>query len=313
MHREISGDLVTYRFHSLPAEHLSHAVFTRLGGVSRLPFATLNVGNSVGDELPATTENHARIFRYMGISPNRVVTAQQVHGNHVALATEEDAGRVLQKTDGLVTQSARLALMLRFADCQPVLLYDRARHALGLFHVGWRGLAQGMVRRALEAMGRSFGSEPRDLLAALGPAIGPCCYEVGDDVATAMGYSLPDWRRVMRRDGARWRLDLSAGNADQLTDAGVAQIEQAGICTCCGSSEFFSHRADKGLTGRFAVVAYLRERLAHEVSDLPQGEPPRKVSPSVAFPASLHPRSLPGFGEHRISPQGGKGEPGGRL
>jgi YfiH family protein len=309
MHREINGELVTYRFHSLPAEHLCHAVFTRLGGVSRPPFATLNVGNSVGDEPTATRENHARIFRYMEIPAEQVVTAHQVHGNHVALATEQDGGKVFQKTDGLVTRSPKIALMLRFADCQPVLLYDCARHVLGLFHVGWRGLAQGMVHRALEAMRREFGTEPGDLAAALGPAIGPCCYEVGDDVAAAMGYALPNWRRVMKRDGQRWRLDLSAANADQLTDAGVGQIEQAGICTSCQSAEFYSHRAEKGLTGRFAVVAYLRGGPADKLNDPAPEDEPTHARPGTTMPTSLHPRDLPSFGESGVLSPGDGGEP----
>ena len=125
-----------------------------------------------------------------------------------------------------------MALLLRFADCQPILLYDPVRHALGLVHAGWRGVALGIARRAVEAMQEAFGTQPKDLVAGLGPAIGPCCYTVGHEVAAAMGYALPDWSQVMQVEGeATWRLDLSAANAQLLAAAGVRQIEAADLCT----------------------------------------------------------------------------------
>ena len=297
MHREIGRELVTYHFDSLPVDCLSHAVFTRLGGISRPPFATLNVGNSVGDDPAATAENHSRIYQHMRLKSDCVATGQQVHGNHVAVVRLQDGGRVCPKTDALVTASPGVALMLRFADCQPILLYDPARHALGLIHAGWRGLAQGVVRRAIEAMQHAFGSDPRNLIAALGPAIGPCCYEVGDNVATAMGYALPNWRRVLQRDGSKWRLDLPAGNAQQLAVTGVAHIEEAGICTSCHYDEFYSHRAEHGLTGRFAVVAYLHPRLADDENPLPISRMSVVASPETATPDSIHPHGFPPFGD----------------
>jgi YfiH family protein len=259
--RQDSNRLVTYRFESLAVEGLVHAVFTRLGGASRGPFATLNVGHTVGDDETAVAENHARIFSHLGLTCDRVVTARQVHGNRVAVVTAGDAGRVIPTTDGLVTDTPGLALMLRFADCQPILLYDPVHHALGLIHAGWRGVAEGIAYRAVETMQAAFGSRPQELLAGLGPAIGSCCYTVGHKVAAVMGYALPDWSQVMSLEGeGQWRFDLPAANAQQLAAAGVQAIEQAHLCTGCHGDEFFSHRADNGQTGRFAVVAYLEAR-----------------------------------------------------
>jgi YfiH family protein len=199
--RQDSNRLVTYRFESLAVEGLVHAVFTRLGGASRGPFATLNVGHTVGDDETAVAENHARIFSHLGLTCDRVVTARQVHGNRVAVVTAGDAGRVIPTTDGLVTDTPGLALMLRFADCQPILLYDPVHHALGLIHAGWRGVAEGIAYRAVETMQAAFGSRPQELLAGLGPAIGSCCYTVGHKVAAVMGYALPDWSQVMSLEG----------------------------------------------------------------------------------------------------------------
>ena len=295
MYREVSGELVVYRFESLPTESLAHAVFTRLGGTSQPPFATLNVGSNVGDDPAAVAENHARIYARMEISAGRVVTGHQVHGNQVAMVADEDGGRRLSATDGLVTAVPGLCLMLRFADCQPILLLDPARHALGLIHAGWRGLAQGVAHRAVEAMRRAFGTEPHDLIAGLGPAIGPCCYLVGDNVATAMGYALPNWRLALKQEGTHWRFDLPAANAQQLAAAGVTKIEQAGICTSCHKDEFYSHRAENGRTGRFAVLAYLRPE-----ASLPGKQPSRSAQTSpvpgeTREPGSLHPSGLPPF------------------
>jgi YfiH family protein len=219
----------------------------------------------------------------------------------VAVVTAQDGGQVVPATDALVTDTPGLALLLRFADCQPIILYDPARHAQGLVHAGWRGLAQGVARRAVETMQEAFGTNPSDLLAGLGPAIGPCCYTVGDDVASAMGYALPDWREVMALEasGRGWRLDLPAANAQQLAAAGVptGQMERAGLCTACRNDEFFSHRADNGQTGRFAAVAYLPAGdQGHSRPAAAQShQESRNQEPAIAD--TLQPPGLPAFHE----------------
>ena len=299
MLRQERGGLATYRFESLAREGLPlvHAVFTRLGGVTRDPFATLNVGHSVGDDQAAVAQNHARIYAHLGLSEDRMVTAQQVHGNRVAVVTAADAGRVCPGTDGLVTTVPGLALLLRFADCQPILLYDPDHHALGLVHAGWRGIAQGIARRAVETMQEAFGTQPRNLLAGLGPAIGPCCYTVSHEVASAMGYALPDWTRVMQSEGEKWRFDLPAANAQQLEATGVRAVEQAHLCTACHNDVFFSHRGDRGRTGRFAVVAHLQpgdRQRTEEATDAARREPEPQER---QFVESLQPAGLPALHE----------------
>jgi hypothetical protein len=171
-------------------------------------------------------------------------------------------------TDGLITDALATGLMLRFADCQPILLYDPEHHALGLAHAGWRGIAQGIALRAVDKMEAAFGTQPETLIAGLGPAIGPCCYTVNHDVASAMGYALPDWRQVLQPHGEQWRFDLPAANAQQLAAIGVRTVEQAHLCTACHKDLFFSHRGEDGRTGRFAVIAYLTD----------QGEPTRQAA-----------------------------------
>jgi len=300
--QNING-LVAYHFESLSTDGLVHAVFTRLGGVSRGPFATLNTGHTVGDDEAAVAENHARIYNYLGLSADQVATAHLVHSNHITVISSEQANQVLPSTDGLATATPGLALMLRFADCQPIILYDRAHHALALIHAGWRGVAQGIAARAVEAMEAAFGSKPPDLLVGLGPAIGPCCYTVGDDVAAAMGYALPDWHQAMQATAQGWRLDLSTANTQQLAAVGVQHIERSDLCTSCHNDRFFSHRAEKGHTGRFATVAYLQPRdsgRAERETQAP-GSRPKPAEPREQ--GVLNPPGFPPlqelFGEHK--------------
>lgn len=298
MLRTDTNGIVTYHFDSLDVEGLGHAVFTRLGGVSQGPFASLNVGNTVGDDEAAVAENHARVYARLELSRDRVASPRQVHGNRVAAVTASDAGRVLPNTDGLITDTPGIALMLRFADCQPILLYDPAHHALGLVHAGWRGVAQGVAHRGVEMMREAFGTRPQDLIVGLGPAIGPECYTVRQNVAAAMSYALPDWSQVLTLQGEdAWRMDLSGANAQQLTAAGVRRIEQSHLCTACRRDEFYSHRGDNGRTGRFAVVAFLEPRaglLADRETATFQGEPEGEESTLMA---SLDPPGLPAFWE----------------
>jgi YfiH family protein len=293
-----ANGIPTYHFERLGVPGLQHAIFTRLGGVSQGPFATLNVGNSVGDDEAAVAENHARIFAQLGLSSRQVVSPHQVHGNHVVLVAGRDAGSRIPNTDGLLTATPGVALLLRFADCQPILLYDPAHHAVALVHAGWRGVAQGVARRAVEAMKASFDTNPQQLIAGLGPAIGPCCYTVGHNVAAAMGYALPDWTQVMSAEGEEvWRLDLSAANAQQLGAEGVSTIQQAGICTSCRRHEFYSHRGDGAQTGRFAVVTFLEPRSGAQHNSVAA---PIRSQPSpdpLAQFDSLNPAGFPAFDE----------------
>ncbi len=249
--------LVYYQFERLRAEPgLRHAFFTRLGGVSQAPFATLNVGASVGDDPQAVAENRRRAFAALGFAEAQVVSPCQVHSITIARVGRAQAGQSLEATDGLLTSDEDLALFLRFADCVPIMLYDRHRRAVALVHAGWRGTLQGIALTAVRAMQSHFGSQPEDLWAGIGPAIGACCYEVSPELADQFG------RRfgagvVTRTHGKRPHLDLPVANAIALAEAGVPAIEHAGLCTACHVDEFFSHRREGGRTGRLGALVAL--------------------------------------------------------
>lgn len=274
------GDIAYYHFSMLSAQaNLVNAVFTRHGGVSQGPYASLNAGLSVGDDPAAVLENRRRTAAALGLETKDFVGAQQVHGDRVALVVgaDDERGQVLAGgvspesgaidavtihvfgdgndtqpplagVDALITACRGAMLAMRFADCVPVLLYDPIHEAVGLAHAGWRGSAAGIAARTVRAMIQAFGTRPQDLLAGSGPAIGRCCYEVGRPVVQHFSAHFPWWGEVVSGQAGRFHLDLWEANRRQLLDAGLpdGQIAVAGICTACHTEDFYSHRREHG-------------------------------------------------------------------
>jgi YfiH family protein len=257
MHRDDYKDIVLYRFTGLDGAGVTHAAVTRLGGVSQGDFATLNLGHTVGDDLDAVAENHRRLFAALGLEREQAVSPYQVHSANVTLVGHGHRGTVQPETDGLITTTPGVALLFRFADCVPLLLFDPVRRALALVHAGWRGAARGVVAAAIQAFSQYAGSQPEDLWAGIGPAIGPCCYQVGPEVVEAVQRASANGREISEeRDGTLY-LDLPAAVGAQLTAHGVTRVETSNLCTACRTDEWFSHRAEEGRTGRFGMLAML--------------------------------------------------------
>jgi hypothetical protein len=260
MIREHLDGVILYRFAGLRgAEGLVHAVLTRIGGVSQAPYATLNLGHTVGDDLAAVGENHRRALGPLGLEPGEVVSPYQVHGARVGVVAHAHRGTVQPATDALATGVPAVPLLMRFADCAPVLFFDSVRRVVGMAHAGWRGVAGGAIGATVRAMAEQLGSQPADLWAGVGPTIGPCCYAVGREVVAAVQAACPPGADVVRRVDGATHLDLPAAVQAQLRAAGVERVEDAGLCTACRVDEFFSHRAEHGRTGRFGVVLGLLE------------------------------------------------------
>ncbi|MGM0633486.1 MAG: peptidoglycan editing factor PgeF [Pseudomonadota bacterium] len=231
-------------------------VTTRVGGVSGPPFETFNLAHHTGDDWSVVEENRRVLMRLAGISgPIRWV--RQVHGVEVVDATRGDPGRV-PEADAVHIRGAGAAAVLT-ADCLPVLLVDREGREAAVVHAGWRGLARGIVEQALQRM-----DSPADqVLAWLGPAIGPCHFEVGDDVKTAFpaAYtdSVPEAFRPGRLPG-KWMADLYLLARACLNHSGVTDVYGGGLCTVCDETRFFSFRRD-GVTGRMAALICLNNRI----------------------------------------------------
>ncbi|MCA9973868.1 MAG: peptidoglycan editing factor PgeF [Anaerolineales bacterium] len=239
-----------------------HAVFTRQGGVSPAPFASLNLSVSVPDEKARVYANRRRAYGLVGRDTDTVVHAHLVHGRDVARVTQADNGTWLPEVDGLITDEPGCVLTMNYADCAPIFLVDPERGAIGLGHAGWQGAVRDLPGALVRAMQQAFGSRPAALLAAVGPCIGACCYEVGEPVIGAVrgAFARPEALLVWPGgNGVRPHFDLPEANRQNLLRAGVTQIEMAGLCTACRTDLFFSHRAEKGRTGRFGVILGLMQ------------------------------------------------------
>ncbi|MGI6376994.1 MAG: peptidoglycan editing factor PgeF [Anaerolineae bacterium] len=231
-----------------------HAVFTRLGGVSEGHLASLNQSPMVSDELAHVHENQRRAQAVLHCGPEQVVNCQQVHGCHVAVVGMADGGSVVLATDGLVTADPGVVLTMRYADCVPVLLHCAARRVVGMAHAGWRGTVQRVAAQTALTMMQAFGCQPGEIVAGIGPSIGPCCYEVGPQVVEAFAAAFPGEAVVgaANRQGHA-HVDLWQANAAQLRAVGVQAVEVSRYCTRCRRDVFYSHRGDGGRTGRFAA------------------------------------------------------------
>lgn len=258
MIRQQIDAVLLYRFEGLNgAPGVRHAVLTRIGGVSRAPYDTLNLGHTVGDDLSAVEENHRRALGALGLSQRPVISPHQVHGARVGVVGRAHLGTVLPDTDALVTSAPGAPILMRFGDCAPVFFYDDVRRVVGIAHAGWRGVVAGSVGATVRAMTTRLGSDPADIWAGIGPTIGPCCYEVGPEVVNAVRAACPDGADLARIVNGRVYLDLPGAVRAQLSAAGVQKVEDSGLCTSCRVDEFFSHRAEHGRTGRFGVVVEL--------------------------------------------------------
>lgn len=260
-----ANGVVTYTFESLAQHPVRAHVSTRHGGVSPEPWNTLNFSVLRGDTRERVNENRRRFAEAAGINPAQVTHARQVHGTGVAKVDWEQVGQTLDGCDALVTDAVGLPLSVVFADCVPVLLYDRVHHALGVCHAGWRGTVNGAAVATLWAMQAAYDTEPEQIIACIGPSIGPQSYEVGDEVLALAQAKLNDGDKYFHfpnGETSRPYFDLWQANAGQLMAAGVPlqQIEISGIDTAQSTDDFFSHRAEQGRCGLFAMMAWLSPR-----------------------------------------------------
>lgn len=271
---------------------LWHGFSTRLGGTSRAYCGEgapgeLNLGFTAVDDREAVAQNRRLLAGAVtGDEGTPLVTLRQFHSNLVIVASGSDAGRERpRKADGAITAEPGLLIAIQTADCIPVLVADRRRRVVGAFHAGWRGTVKRIVELGVGRMRMEFGSQPEDLIAAIGPGVGQCCYAVGEEVVSEFEsqfrYARELFREVFDSDPVRKKypmlfltqrapghspmgpavhLDLIEANRRQLLDAGVkaSAISLTGGCTSCHTDLFFSHRASQGHAGRMMSVIGIR-------------------------------------------------------
>jgi YfiH family protein len=235
--------------------HLEHGFFGRRGGRSAGPYSSLNLSYSVGDSVEAVDDNWERVRARAGVASG-FATMKQVHGAQFARV---DSAGAFGEADAMTTSVTGVGLCILTADCVPALFVAPSSRAVAAIHAGWRGTLAGIAVDALQALATAYGTAAGDVYVALGPAIGPCCYEVdggiADDLAKRWRSAEVAIRRYTRNGQAKAQLDLRRANAAMLIESGVAaeRISLVGGCTCCESVEFFSYRraADSAnVTGR---------------------------------------------------------------
>ena len=287
--------------HFLQFSDLIHASFTRLGGYSKTPYRGLNVSYSIGDEFENVIRNRLLALTALQIQTYPCATLWMVHGAEVATLGGEtwddwrtdwphrsyhiDQHELIwttkprRKADALITRHRGVSLAMSSADCVPLMFYDPVERVIGLAHAGWRGTARGIAAITIHAMSEQFGSNPKNVRAGIGPSIGPCCYEVSEEVRcyfTGQQEFDPNpidvnYRKLIRESAVftvkriqgrdSLRLDLWETNRNQLLMAGIlpGHIESSEICTSCKIEHFFSHRAENGKAGRFPSILALRQ------------------------------------------------------
>jgi purine-nucleoside/S-methyl-5'-thioadenosine phosphorylase / adenosine deaminase len=254
--------LQLYRASVLDAyPQLNYAIFTRRGGYSQTPFDTLNLSVSVGDEPDTVRENLSKACQALAISPEQTVSCHLIHSADVLTITPTNRQAVMGQADGLITADPGIYLAMRFGDCTPLIFFDPVTGLIGLTHAGWRGTLKNAAGATIQTMRERFGAQAKNIIALIGPAIGPCCYEVGPEVMAAARqvFNEADTLFTQRNSQtSRTHFDLWEANRRQLAAAGVQQIIVSGLCTACRIDEFFSHRAERGRTGRFGVIIGLR-------------------------------------------------------
>lgn len=238
----------------------AHGFTTRYGGVSRGYLDSLNIGTGRGDDPANVLENYRILGSALGFDPRNAVLAKQIHSDIVHTVTEADLGAglyapPLEPCDGLITNVPGAALTVFTADCTPILLWDSVTGAVGAVHAGWRGTVLAIAARAVEAMGREYGSRPEDIRAAIGPNIGFCHFETDADVPQALLSAFgQEMEAFIRPQGAKYYADLKAVNAWILNRAGVTQVEISTDCTVCQCRRFWSHRVTHGERGSQGAI-----------------------------------------------------------
>jgi len=241
---------------------LIHAFTTRLGGNSASPLNWFNLGRHwpTEESRQEAMSNRERLCRALGVDEQKLTVPGQQHTTNIYIVEPESACHTqrLPELDGAVTDSAGLPLLLHFADCVPIMLFDRRQKVLAVLHAGWKGTAGGIAQKCIRLLAERWQSNAADVVAAIGPAIGQCCYPTGDDVAVKLSQSVNgDNSLIVQRDG-KPHPDLKAINALQLLQSGVEQIDVSSCCTACHPELFYSHRQSKGQTGRQGAIACIK-------------------------------------------------------
>lgn len=236
---------------------LTHAFTTRLGGTSTEPLEWFNLGRHWPSEESRqdAIANRSRLCSALGLNFSRLVVPGQIHSTRVAWISEPEN---LPEVDAVATVTPDTPVLLHYADCVPIIIFERELQALCVVHAGWRGTAGGIAYTAVAMLEQVLSVRAENMVAAIGPAIGDCCYPVGPDVAERLSASVEHRDRLIRLRNGKPHPDLKAINAMQLLEAGVSAVDVCPFCTACHPELFYSHRKSDGKTGRQGAIASIK-------------------------------------------------------
>lgn len=246
---------------------ITHCFTTRLGGASKGEYFSLNMGFKKNDSIDNVMENYKRLSNALGIPLENMVLSDQVHDNKVRIIGENDKGKgIIKKSDivgydALITNTPNVALVTFYADCVPIYFFDYEKKVIALIHSGWRGTVKEIAKTTLDEMKNSFGTEPKNVIANIGPSILQSCFEVGLEVYEEFVSILP-WSKdyCINKDNGKSYIDLQGIIKNTLLKSGLLEenIFDSQICTKCNNDIFFSHRGDNGKTGSLVAVMMLK-------------------------------------------------------
>lgn len=248
---------------------VTHGFSTRIGGVSEGVCSTMNLSFARGDKEEAVRENFRRMAHALGVEPGDMVCSKQTHTTNVRVVTEEDRGKGITKSldytdvDGLITNVPGLCLATFYADCVPLFFVDPVHRAIGLSHSGWRGTVGKIGKVTVEMMQKEYGTNPKDVIAAVGPSICQDCYEVSEDVIEQFreNFDKKDWEKLFyRKENGKYQLNLWNANEIVFAEAGIQKEHMAitNLCTCCNPDVLFSHRASQGKRGNLGAFMAIK-------------------------------------------------------
>ena len=268
MKKNYKNEVLYYTFPAFD-EHpeIVHAFTSRECGVSSGYYSSLNLGLRTEDDFENVKTNYKILCKTLDLNPETIVLGNLANGDNIRNVTAEDAGAGIWRdfpyegTDGLLTDVPGITLMATYADCVPLFFYDPVKKIVGLAHSGWRGTAQEIGGKMVDRMQSDYGCNPENILAGIGPSIGMCCFETDVDVFSEfIEFPYLDEAWFFQKDNGKLDIDLWRINLEMLLYTGIPEdnIHISGLCTCCNSDIFFSHRATKGKRGNMAGVIGLR-------------------------------------------------------
>jgi YfiH family protein len=249
-----------FKFESFSKSRVTQAIFTRRGGVSPVPWDSLNMGETVGDEVQRVVENRTLAFQALRRDPASMYDVWQVHSSRIVCTNSpRPVGASHLKADAILTDNPNVTLFMRFADCVPIFLFDPEQNIIGLVHSGWKGTVKKISILAVEAMIKNYNSKPEDIKAGIGPSISHQHYTIRHDVIqqvlSAFGQNEA---KVLSKEKGDVKFDLWEANRILLLQAGLKEIEVSNICTASNPSDWYSYRGEGGNTGRFGALIGLK-------------------------------------------------------